>query len=157
MRGKVLAAAMTVGVTLATLAAHDNVHGAAAAACRVQGVWDRVGTMQKGKWVPISGFQQRKVVTKHRFMWLNQALRRDTLPLSTALDSARVFRVSGGSGTYTVKGRSYTEHVDMFSTPSFIGQDVTFTCKTEGNRWYHGYQGGMMGSDTTVEVWQRVE
>lgn len=167
MTKKLLAATMLLGISGTVLASNRNVLGSAPMPCRVQGVWERVATIQTGKRQEYTGARQRKVVTKKHFMWLAEATRRDTLPLRTALDSARFYGIQGGSGTYKVVGHKYTEHIDLFSDPGLEGKSLTTSCRIEGNRWYHTYLAsdidtplagaGRSSTDSTTEIWRRVE
>jgi hypothetical protein len=132
-------------------------------ACGVTGVWELVSVKRDGTPVPLAGWAQRKVVTKGHFMWLGQAARRDTLPLKTSTDSLRVFTMSGGAGTWTLVGRTYTEHLDYFVDPRMIGTDFKATCRTEGDRWIHTWidtdSSGTAGPKryTVDEEWRRIE
>jgi hypothetical protein len=166
MTNKLLAATMLLGISGTVLASNRDVLGSAPAACRVQGVWERIATVQAGKRTEFTGARQRKIVTKKHFMWLTGAARRDTLPLKTALDSARFYAINGGSGTYEVAGHKYTEHIDLFVDPRLQGKSLTTSCRVEGNRWYHTYRaadidtplaGRSMPTDSTTEIWRRVE
>jgi len=132
---------------------------AAAASCSVVGTWELTGITVDGKAIASPG-QQRKIVTARHFMWINQATRRDTLPLKALVDTLMAYRVGGGSGTYSLKGDSYVEHIDYFVDPSFIGKDWKATCRTEKNHWVHSYtQPSAAGAapQAVVEDWRRVE
>ncbi len=167
MTKNLLAATLLFGISGTVLASNRDVHGAAPPACRVQGVWERVATIQAGKRQEITGARQTKIVTKKHFMWLTAATRRDTLPLRTVLDSARFSAIAGGSGTYEVVGHKYTEHIDLFVDPRLEGKSLTTSCRIDGNRWYHTYLesdidtplagAGRMSTDSTTEIWRRVE
>lgn len=163
MTRTLLAATMLLGISGTMLASHGDVRGSAPRACRVQGVWERVATMQAHKRTEFSGARQRKVVTKTNYLWLEEEARRDTLPLRTAADTARFYAMSGGSGTYQVVGNQYTEHLDLFVDPKFEGKTFTASCRVEGNTWYHSYLASSLGDttragrDSTTEVWRRVE
>lgn len=164
---KTLLATLILGISGTMLASNRDVLGSAPPACRVQGVWERVATIQTGKRQEYTGARQRKVVTKKHFMWLAEATRRDTLPLITALDSARFYAINAGSGTYEVRGGKYTEHIDLFVDPRLEGKSLTTSCRIDGNRWYHTYLASdidtplagaaRMSTDSTTEVWRRVE
>jgi hypothetical protein len=108
----------------------------AAAPCQVQGVWQLERLMVGGKEQPVN-YQQRKIMTKNHFMWVNQEARRDTLPLKTLRDTARVMNDAGGYGSYTVSGTNLTEHIELFPTPSWIGRDWKATCETDRTHWVH--------------------
>jgi hypothetical protein len=136
---------------------------ASAAGCRVVGLWELVSVSTDGKDEPLNGYRQRKMVTPTHFMWIGEDAKRDTLPLVTPTDSLRVYRVMGGSGTYTTAGDRYTERLDYFIDPSGLGKSVTATCRVDGDRWYHGFTTPW---DTTAtprepthhvaEVWRRI-
>jgi hypothetical protein len=165
MTKKLLAATMVLGISGAVLAANRDARGSAQRACRVQGVWERVATLQSGKRQEYTGARQRKIVTKKHHMWLNSAARRDTLPLRTLADTLNFYWVSGGSGTYEVAGSRYTEHLDMFSDPRVEGKSLKASCRVDGNRWYHTIRPadidsravGQAAADSITEVWRRVE
>ena len=164
MTKELLAATMLLAISGTVLAVRSDARGSAAPACHVQGVWERVATMQAHKRTEFSGARQRKVVAKKNYMWLSEEARRDTLPLRTAADTARFYRMSGGSGTYQVVGNRYIEHLDLFVDPKFEGKTFTASCRVEGNTWYHSYLSSDLGdttragrSDSTIEVWRRVE
>ena len=132
---------------------------AATVSCSVVGTWELTGITVNGKAIASPG-QQRKIVTAGHFMWLNQATRRDTLPLKTLVDTLMAYRVGGGSGTYLLKGDSYVEHIDYFVDPAFIGKDWKATCRTEKNHWVHSYtQPSAAGEapQAVVEDWRRLE
>ncbi|HJQ18746.1 MAG TPA: hypothetical protein VJ867_00260 [Gemmatimonadaceae bacterium] len=163
-----LAVTAMLAVSLVAVTPYRHAHGSLvpthpAAACNVRGAWQLESETVNGKDEPLNGALQRKIVTAHRFMWLEQAGRRDTLPMNTATDTLRAYRVVGGEGTYTLRGNSYVEHIEMFVAQSYVGTDWRATCRTDGRRWYHSYTDP---NDTTkatgpitrvVEVWRRIE
>jgi len=166
MTNKLLGAAMLLGVSGSVIAAGRDVHGSAPPACAVQGVWDLVASVQAGKRTEVTGFRQRKIVTKKNWMWLEAASRRDTLPLKTPLDTANYYAMSGGFGTYDVSEHRYTEHMDLFVAPILQGKSLVASCRTEGNQWFHTFLASDLNSpggptstskDSVSEVWRRVE
>ena len=68
-----------------------------------------------------------------------------------------------GGGTYRVTETSYTESLDYFVDPEIVGQEWTFSCRVEGDLWYHDREypiledGQHMGSVQVAEVWRRIE
>jgi hypothetical protein len=149
--------------TLVTVAATRDDASGSAAACRLQGVWRLERAVRNGK-ADSTSFQQRKIMTKNHFMWVAQENRRDTLPLKTYRDSARVFSDNGGFGTYKVSGSTLTEHIELFPMATWIGRDFKATCKTDANHWVHTYMSdfyndstGHSRRDTTAEYYRRVE
>ena len=167
MTKKLLAATLLLGISGTVLASNRDVLGSAPPACRVQGVWEMVATIQAGKRTEFTGAREWKIVTKKHWMWLAGATRRDTLPLRTALDSARYYAIGGGSGTYEVSGHRYTEHIDLFVDPRLEGKSLTTSCRMDGKLWYHTYLASdidtplagaaRMSTDSTTEIWRRVE
>jgi hypothetical protein len=161
---KLLAATMLLGISGTVVATNRDALGSAKPACKVQGVWEMVATLQAGKRTEFTGARERKVVTKKHWMWVAARTKRDTLPLITALDSARYYGVSGGSGTYEVSGNRYTEHLDIFVDPRYEGMSLTASCRIVGNQWYHSFKdfnrllpGEKPATDSTTEIWRRVE
>ncbi len=163
MKKKLLAVTTLFAISATMIASRSSVSNPAAPACRVQGVWERVSTMQSGKTTAFAGARQRKVVTKKNYMWLEEEARRDTLPLRTVADTARFYGMSGGSGKYEVVGNKYIEHLDLFVDPKFEGKVFTASCRIQGNTWYHSFLSSDLGDttragrDTTTEIWRRIE
>lgn len=167
MKKKLLGATVLLGLTGTMLASDGYASGPAQAACRVQGVWERVATIQAGKRTEYTNARQRKLVTKKHHMWLSEEARRDTLPLRTTADTTRYYWVNGGSGTYQVAGNVYTENIDLFSDPKIEGKTLKAKCRTEGKWWYHSFVASQLdtpaagappaSTDTTTEIWRRVE
>jgi hypothetical protein len=166
MTKKLLAATMLLGISGTVLVSNRDVLGSAPAACKVQGVWERTATIQKGKRTEFAGGKQYKLVTRTHYTWLYAATRRDTLPLRTSLDSASFYSMSGGYGTYKVSGHKYTEQLDVFVDPRLEGKSLAASCQVEGNQWIHTYRESDLGTptpgttaspDSTTEIWRRVE
>lgn len=122
--------------------------------CDVDGVWELVSTNAAGQDQPLNGFRQRKIVSRGHFMWLGAAAKRDTIALHTLVDTLRSNQVSGGTGTYTLAGNTYTEHLDVFVAPALEGQSWPATCRTAGDRWYHTYPPD--SARKTTEEWRRI-
>jgi hypothetical protein len=129
-----------------------------AATCQVEGVWGLVSVTEDGQEQPHRGYRQRKIVARGHFMWIGVDARRDTITIRTTSDSLRARQVSGGTGTYSLAGNTYTEHLDYFFLPRMEGQDFPATCRTEGDRWFHTYpMDANSGSKRMkVEVWRRI-
>ena len=133
-----------------------------APACRIEGVWELVSTSLNGQDLARFGYHERKVVAHGQFMWFGEEARRDTIALRTADDTLRAFHVTGGAGTYSLNGTTYTEHLEFFYDPRRIGQSVVATCRTEGNRWYHSFSltalpaASGAATERIDQVWQRV-
>lgn len=62
---------------------------------------------------------------------------------------------SGGGGTYRVEGTTYTEVVQYHDASSYVGEEISFDCRTEDGRWY---QSGELPDGTYLEeVYRRLE
>jgi hypothetical protein len=150
MERKLLAGVMLVAVSGSLIAARRDTHRSAQQACDIQGVWNMVSYTYKGTSHAAGSTKSRKVVTKKYWMGITMDARRDTIPLLSALDSARHFAMSGGSGHYRVAGNKYTEQWEFFSDPNMLGKTMTATCRTEGGRWYHTYRLSDLSPQTTT-------
>jgi hypothetical protein len=137
--------------------AHRDLRGGANADCKVNGVWEMVSQTYKGKTTMVSTghkYHARKIVADGYFMWLEEDLRRDTLPLKTTLDSLNYFFQQGGSGKVKVSGSSYVETPDYFGDAKAVGQPWTFTCRIDGKKWYHDQ---VPKTDSSIsEVWEKI-
>ncbi len=105
----------------------------AQSSCRLVGVWELVSGKADGQAYP-ANFHQLKFITKNRWVWVS---RQDTVikELKTTADTLRALQTTGaGSGTYTVQGTTYTEKIEFFSDPAYLGQALPFSCRTEGGR-----------------------
>jgi hypothetical protein len=73
---------------------------------------------------------------------------------STAPDG---FMYAGG-GRYTLEGDTYTEIVAYHFNPNLVGEALSFTCRLEGDRWYHSGIFEVDGEHFHIEeIWQRIE
>ena len=133
-----------------------------ASPCNVVGTWALVSVTSEGG--TNTDVEERKIVSRRHFMWIAQDSRRDTLPNANAIDSLRINRVDGGSGTWSLSGNSYVEHIDMFSDPSWLKTDFKATCRTTATRWTHSYMAPAPASSIHagqkvqgVEEWRRSE
>lgn len=122
-------------------------------ACRVEGVWQLESANWGGTATPMTGTRERKILTKDQFMFIGADAKRDTIPLRTAADSLRAQQIIGGTGRYTVKGNTYTEHLELFFIPNWEGRDVPAKCETAGDTWTHTWK---YDTTTVVEVWRRI-
>ena len=127
------ALAMSLAIVAASaigLAAH-----AADKAASLEGAWELVDA----KNVPadpdfsLAKTRQIKIITRTHFAFLSQ----DRLPAkpSAAHLAAAAKSFSAGGGTYKLEGDSYTEHIEFFSVPKFVGTSITFKIKWEGDEW----------------------
>ncbi len=71
--------------------------------------------------------RQIKLLTKTHWAFLDQA-REPAQPANPSDFSA-------GGGTYQLEGDSYTEHIEFFAVPKFVGASITFKIKWDGDEW----------------------
>jgi hypothetical protein len=124
--------------------------------CRPVGVWELVSGKADTASYP-AAMHQVKIITRTHWVFI---ARYDSIirEMKTAADSLQVFRTSGaGGGTYTLQGTTYTEKIDFFSDPAYIGMSLPYTCRTEGDRFiqtgtFPEQQGGK-----TVHTWRLEE
>lgn len=134
----------------------------AQATCRPEGVWELVSGKTDTTPYPAT-LHARKVITKTTFTFISRddAAKHD--PRTTADSVAFLMSMAGGSGSYTLRGSTYTEKPDFYPDPAYLGMEFAFTCRTEGDRLYQSgsvpvLQNGKKVSDVKLEeVWRRVE
>ena len=131
-------------------------------ACRLEGVWQLVSGKANGQAYPAST-RSIKIITKGHFAVLSEETR-GVKELKTAADSLQAFRTMGaGGGTYRLQGTTYTETLDYFADPAYAGRSVSFTCRTEGDRFFQTgsfpvFENGTKVRDIKLEeVWRRIE
>jgi hypothetical protein len=112
---------------------------------KLVGTWKEVSAKYDGNEArPPEGFKSIKHVTPTHFMWVD---------LDKDGNATGAF-----GGPYTLTGDKYEETFeygfgDLFK--SLRGKTQSFTCKVEGNKWYHN--GKTINGATLEEVWERVE
>jgi hypothetical protein len=134
----------------------------AQATCRLEGVWQLVSGKADGQPYAASA-RSIKIITKGHFAVLGDEAR-GVKELKTAADSVQAFRtMTAGGGTYKLQGTTYTETLDYFGDPAYTGRSVSFTCRTEGDRFfqtgsYPVFENGKKVRDIKLdEVWRRIE
>src|SRR5262245_26241063 len=139
---------VAVMITLAGLTATcraDEPKGPAKVDHKLIGTWKLVSAKYGGK---ESSLPQSSTTLKHvtptQFMWASYN------------KDGKVTRTAGGG--YALNGENYEESpIYGFSSDFDIvgGKTHKFTCKVEGNKWYHN---GALSSGLTIEeVWEREE
>jgi hypothetical protein len=104
----------------------------------LEGAWELVDA----KYTPadpafsLSRYRQIKILTGTHWAFLSQD---KSAPKMTGggdtelLAAAKTF--SAGGGTYTLQGDAYTERVEFFYIPNFVGASLKFKIKWDGDEW----------------------
>ena len=104
----------------------------------LEGAWELVDA----KYTPadptfsLSSQRQIKLLTKTHWAFLSQE--RSAPKLTSGSDAellAAAKTFGAGGGTYTLDGDTYTEHVEFFATPNFVGASIKFKIKWVGDEW----------------------
>lgn len=92
-----------------------------------------------GKEMLTSGKDVKYITAKH-FVWIYQdkANCLALLAKKTQRDSLAAYydAFGAGAGTYKLVGNTYTETIEYFSDPNYVGLSIDFTVKVEGDRLY---------------------
>jgi hypothetical protein len=114
----------------------------------------------------MSGTDMKYITAKH-FIWIYQDKSKTISALSKKNqgDPLKAFTDSfnAGSGSYSLKGNTYTETIEHFGDPSYIGLSVVFTVKVEGSKLYQSGKYPILENGKKVrdilleEVYERVE
>ena len=91
----------------------------------IEGTWEmisgKLSTPDTTYLFPITDHdQQIKMISRTHFVWISQ-------------DTSRKDVYGFGGGKYTLDGDKYTEHIEIFYDPIWIGKSITFTMKVEGD------------------------
>ena len=130
--------------------------------CKLEGVWQLVSGTADGK-PYVAGSRSMKIITKGHFsvVWHEDGAPKEVKTVSDSLAAYR--HLGGGGGSYTLRASTYIETIEYFSDPAMVGQTVSFTCRTEGDRFYQSglfpvLEGGKKVRDSKLEeVWRRIE
>ena len=131
------------------------------ATCQLVGVWELVSGKADGVAYPATT-RQLKLITKNRWAWV--AMSSELKELKTTADSLKAFQTGGGgSGTYTISGSTYTEKIELFPDPAYVGLSIPFTCRIDGDRLHQTGMYPVMKEGKKVrevrleEIYRRIE
>ena len=166
-RSLIISAALVSALVLALLLACFMVIPAVAQQQnKIEGVWRMISAKQDGKEMLTSGRDMKFITAKH---WIyiaqDKAKTISALAKETQGDSLKAYMdaFNAGSGTYKLDGNKYTETVEFFAEPSYIGRSFDFTMRVEGNRLYQSGKFPILENGKKVkeflleEVYERVE
>jgi hypothetical protein len=132
------------------------------ARCQLVGVWELVSGQTDGVPYPAT-LHARKVITTTHFAFVSRDDATVKDPRTLADTVAFLQSMAAGSGTVEVRGTTYIEKPDFFPDPAYIGRELAFTCRTQGDRFYQTGNVPVLQNGTVVrevrleEVWRRVE
>ena len=130
---------------------------------RLQGAWEMVSQKFDGTDNPISG-RQIKLLTRSHFIWVSQDKKSalELLAKKTERDSLLAYSGGFGAGTYKISETTYTETLEFFYDPIYIGHTISFSYKLDGDRWLISGSFPVLEGDKKVreflleEVWERI-
>lgn len=121
----------------------------------IEGTWELISGKSQYPdvtelWPDTDYERQIKIINQTHFVWINQ-------------DTSREHIYSFGGGKYTLNGDNYTEHIEMFILPSWIGKTIPFKIKIEGDTLILsgtvplGKLGLAYSDYEHYEVWKRID
>ncbi len=130
--------------------------------CDLQGAWELVSATYDNQPAP-STYRQMKIFTKTRFAVVGL----DTAflgPLVTDADRLKFYsNLNAVGGSYVVGAGTWTEKIDYFPDPAYLGMSFTFQCVHEGDRLVQKgtlpvlTEGKKTRDISLEEVWRRVD
>ena len=106
-----------------------------------------------------------KIITKNHWAFLYQGSDRQKFAGqgtdAELLNAAKTF--NAGGGTYTLKGDTYTEQIELSIVPNLVNVSIPFKIKWEGDQWIQTgtlplKSMGLGENDIELyEVWKRIE
>jgi hypothetical protein len=112
----------TAALVIATIVWTQSRTSAAQATNRIIGTWQLVSG-QVGGQDSLGNNTEIKIISAKHFMWISY-------------DKSKMKTTGAGSGSYTLNGNTYKEHIDFIDVSggeSLVGTDVVFTVKVDGD------------------------
>jgi len=88
----------------------------------------------------LADWRQIKILTPTHWVFLTQKRASPNRTTSQPqpkdnelLAAAKAF--GAGGGTYTLNGDTYTEHIEFFYTPNYVGATIPWTIRWDGDDW----------------------
>jgi hypothetical protein len=135
---------------------------------KIEGVWQALSLKTDGKDAIMPGNQvmQVKYITAQHWAFVAQDKAKQSSLLAKKMQGTGVEAYDAfgaGAGTYKLTGNAYSETVQYFTDPSYIGLTIDFTVRVEGDRLYQSgkfpmFEGGKKVKDVQLEeVYKRIE
>ena len=135
---------MTATIVIAAATAVANSQHSTANRNQIMGTWQLVSGVYGGQPTP-AGTTEVKIISTKRFMFIQY-------------DPANNKALASGFGTYVFTDDSYTEHIELLDVngqgDSYVGKDLTFTVKLDGDTMV---QSGSIGQMSLKETWKRMD
>jgi len=146
--------------TTAPASAADSKH-------TLEGTWELVSAKYTfpDKTETNAGYKQIKVITKNHWAFVGQNTDRQKFT-SQGSDAELLSAAKGfgaGGGTYTFSGDTYTEVIEFFHNPNYVGLSIPWNVKWDGDQFIQSgtfpiKAAGMGENDMQLyEVWKRIE
>ena len=133
----------------------------------IVGVWRMLSQKVDGKEVFTASVTDMKYITAKHWIFISQDKAKTMAALANKSkgDPVKAYQdaFGAGAGTYKLVGNTYTETVEQFPDPAYIGMSISFTVKVEGNRFYQSGKFPIIENGKKVrdglleEVYERVE
>jgi hypothetical protein len=133
---------------------------------KIEGVWQIMSEKVDGKEILISGKDWKYITAKH-WIWIYQDKGKclSLLEKKTQRDSISAYydEFGAGAGTYKLIGNTYTETIEYFVDPNYVGLSIDFTVKVEGDSLHQSGKFPMLEGSKKVrevmldEVYKRIE
>jgi hypothetical protein len=130
-------------IVIATIAWGQSKTSATQATNRIIGTWQLVSGEAGGQDSLGSGTMIKMISAKH-FMFMSY-------------DKSKMKTTAAGSGSYTLKGNTYTEHIDFIDASGgegLVGTDAVFTVKVDGDTLT---QTGEVQGTPLKEIYRRLD
>jgi hypothetical protein len=104
----------------------------------LEGAWEMVDATYTPADPTFSLSTQRQIKLLTRDHWAYLSQQKSAPKLSSGSDAELLAAAKGfgaGGGTYTLDGDNYSEHIEFFSAPNFVGATIKFKIKWEGDEW----------------------
>jgi hypothetical protein len=111
----------------------------ASQASPLEGAWELVEARQTppDPAFTLAEWRNIKIFTKTHWAYLSQKRAAPKLTSWTndteLLAAAKAF--GAGGGTYALEGDTYTEHIEFFAGPNYVGMSLPWKIKWEGDEW----------------------
>jgi hypothetical protein len=133
----------------------------------IEGVWHMLSQKVDGKEMLTASATQMKYITAKHWIFIDQDKAKTIAALAKKSqgDPVKAYQdaFGAGAGTYKLIGNTYTETIEQFPDPAYIGMSISFTVKVEGDRFHQSgkypvLENGKKVRDVILEeVYERVE